>query len=141
MNFIIVEANSHCLIILYQSRPWAVLLILLPLVAIHFSLEEAALLRLHTQQTLQFVARLVDAREPFTARHSRHVAQYAAAIAREAQVPLPLQETICTAATRKRRVIARWLRPSGRRPRAPSAAAPRVRPPAPTTSRAPHTRS
>jgi putative nucleotidyltransferase with HDIG domain len=90
---------SGIVIILYLSRPWAVLLIFLPLVAIHLSLEEAARLRAHTQQTLQFVAQLVDTREPFTARHSLQVAQYAAAIAQEARVPLPQQEIIRVAAT------------------------------------------
>lgn len=90
---------SGILIILYQSQPWAVLLILPPLAAIHLSLEEGALLRLHAQQTLQFVAKLVDSREPFTARHSLQVAQYATAIAQKAQIPLPMQETIRVAAT------------------------------------------
>jgi HD-GYP domain-containing protein (c-di-GMP phosphodiesterase class II) len=90
---------SGILIILYQSRPWAVLLILPPLAAIHLSLEEGALLRMHAQQTLQFVAKLVDSREPFTAKHSLQVAQYATAIAQEAQIPLPMQDTIRVAAT------------------------------------------
>lgn len=90
---------SGILIVLYQSRPWAVFLILLPLAAIHLSLEEAALLRMHTQQTLQFVATLVDAREPFTARHSRQVAEYTVAIAQETHLPLPLQDTLRVAAT------------------------------------------
>jgi putative nucleotidyltransferase with HDIG domain len=99
LQFVANVPLSGIVIVLYESRPWAVLLILLPLYAIHLSFEESAILRDHTQDTLQFVARLVDAREPFTARHSRQVARYAAVIAREAQLPLRLQEKIQLAAT------------------------------------------
>ncbi len=99
LQFVANVPLSGIVIALYESRPWAVLLILLPLIAIHLSLEEAALLRKHTQETLQFVASLVDAREPLTAKHSRQVTQYAAVIAREAQVPLRLQDRILVAAT------------------------------------------
>jgi putative nucleotidyltransferase with HDIG domain len=99
LQFVANVPLSGIVIVLYESRPWAVLLILLPLIAIHLSFEEAALLRKHTQETLQFVAGLVDAREPLTAKHSRQVTQYAMVIAREAQVPLRLQERIQVAAT------------------------------------------
>ncbi len=86
------------IVILYQSRPWAVLLILLPLIAIHFSLSNAWLLTDAARNTLRLLATLVDARDPFTARHSRQVVQYAEVIAQALRIPLPLQEHIAWAA-------------------------------------------
>jgi HD-GYP domain-containing protein (c-di-GMP phosphodiesterase class II) len=86
-------------VILYQDRPWAVLLVLLPLVAIYLSYANAARLTEASRNTLQLLANLVDARDPYTAKHSRRVAQYALIIARQMHLPLPQQETLWVAAT------------------------------------------
>ena len=86
-------------VILYQNRPWAVLLVFLPLAAIYLSYANAARLTSAARNTLQVLANLVDARDPYTAKHSRRVAQYALTIARQLQVPLPLQETLWAAAS------------------------------------------
>ncbi len=90
---------SGIVVILYQDRPWAVLLVLLPLVAIYLSYANAARLTEASRNTLQLLANLVDARDPYTAKHSRRVAQYALIIARQMQLPLPQQETLWVAAT------------------------------------------
>ncbi|MGC8873625.1 MAG: HD-GYP domain-containing protein [Chloroflexia bacterium] len=90
---------SGIVVILYKDRPWAVLLVLLPLVAIYLSYANAARLTEASRNTLQLLANLVDARDPYTAKHSRRVAQYALIIARQMQLPLPQQETLWVAAT------------------------------------------
>jgi len=84
-------------VILYQTRPWAVLLVLLPLIAIYLSYANAARLTDAARNILQLLATLVDARDPYTARHSRRVAQYALTIARQMRLPLSLQEILWVA--------------------------------------------
>jgi hypothetical protein len=89
---------SGIVLILYQSRPWAVLLIFLPLIAIHLSYSNLAHLNEAARKMLRSLATLVDARDPYTARHSGRVAKYALAIAQQMGVPYSLQETLQMAA-------------------------------------------
>jgi putative nucleotidyltransferase with HDIG domain len=90
---------SGIVLILYQSRPWAVLLIFLPLIAIHLSYSNLERLNEAARRMLRSLATLVDARDPHTARHSGRVAKYALAIAQEMRVSFALQDTLRMAAT------------------------------------------
>jgi len=70
-----------------QVAPWAVLALVPVVVGLHSLLERAVRLRRETIAAVERMADLVDRRDPYTADHSRRVAQYVVAIATELGMP------------------------------------------------------
>jgi putative nucleotidyltransferase with HDIG domain len=71
------------IVILWQSTPWAVLLMLLPLLVVRTSLLQSSVLQLQTIETLLALADTIDQRDPTTYQHSQRVAHFAEMIAKE----------------------------------------------------------
>jgi len=64
-----------------DGHPWALPLLLVPALAVYRSTERNQLLRTQTMDAVEALADVVDLRDPYTADHSRRVADYARALA------------------------------------------------------------
>jgi len=78
---------SLLMVILYSREMWSVVLILPPLALAHNGFENYLKLRKQTRETIEFLADVVDKRDPYTASHSYRVANYVERIAKEMQLP------------------------------------------------------
>lgn len=58
------------------GRPWAVLLVALPMAIVAISFRQTAQLRRQATEAIEQLADIVDLRDPYTAEHSRRVAKY-----------------------------------------------------------------
>lgn len=74
---------SLLMVILYNREMWSVVLILPPLALAHNGFENYLKLRKQTRATIEFLADVVDKRDPYTASHSFRVANYALKIGQE----------------------------------------------------------
>ncbi len=66
---------------LFRILPVATPLVFVPLVLVHRSYADQALLRSQTRETLEFLADVIDSRDPYTFQHSQRVAKIAGQIA------------------------------------------------------------
>jgi len=71
----------------YSYRPWALILIVPPIIAVYHSLQTSQELRVQTIEAVQALADVIDNRDSYTFEHSRRVAGYAEGIARELGLP------------------------------------------------------
>lgn len=69
--------------IVYQHDPLALFLFALPMIIIYVSFRSNVLLRQQTRQVLETLADILDKRDSYTDEHSRRVADFSFAIARE----------------------------------------------------------
>ncbi len=67
----------------YLHDASALLLFCLPMIIIYVSFRNSVLVRQQSRAVLETLADIIDRRDPYTAEHSRRVAVYATAIARE----------------------------------------------------------
>jgi HD-GYP domain-containing protein (c-di-GMP phosphodiesterase class II) len=67
--------------LVYTHDVPALILFILPMVIIYVSFRNNVLVRRQAQAVLETLADIIDCRDPYTAEHSRRVAEYAAAIA------------------------------------------------------------
>jgi HD-GYP domain-containing protein (c-di-GMP phosphodiesterase class II) len=77
--------------LVYSYDAPALILFFLPMVIIYVSFRNNVLVRQQAQAVLETLADIIDCRDPYTAEHSRRVAKYATAIARQ----MGLSENIC----------------------------------------------
>lgn len=66
--------------VLYQQNPVGVLLVVIPLLGPYLSFRRYGQIHRETRMTIELVADLLDRRDPYTAEHSKRVADYAAMI-------------------------------------------------------------
>jgi putative nucleotidyltransferase with HDIG domain len=71
------------IVILWQSSPWTILLMLLPLLVVRTSLIQSSTLQRQTIETLLALADTIDQRDPTTYQHSQRVATFSEMIAKE----------------------------------------------------------
>lgn len=81
--FAALAPMSMLMVILYKEQPLTMLFIVPPLALAHTSLRNYMSLRLETRKTLGVLADMIDRRDPYTAEHSKRVAEYCVAIAEE----------------------------------------------------------
>jgi len=67
--------------VILGRHPWALPLLIFPTVAVYHSLERHVQLRRQTIAAVESMADIVDIRDPYTANHSRRVAEYARELA------------------------------------------------------------
>lgn len=84
--------------ILWQSSPWTIVLMTLPLLVVRVSLLQASALQLQTTETLLALADTIDQRDPTTYQHSQRVAIFAELIAKEMGLPQDQVELITMSA-------------------------------------------
>lgn len=65
------------------TRPWLVPLLFVPVILIHAVMEASDKLEVETEQTILALSAYLEERDQYTSGHSRRVAGYASAIARE----------------------------------------------------------
>jgi putative nucleotidyltransferase with HDIG domain len=65
------------------GRPWAIVLVAIPMAIVALSLHQTAQIRRQTREAIEQLADIVDLRDRYTAEHSRRVATYAEALCRE----------------------------------------------------------
>jgi len=83
---------------LWQLRPWAVFVLVLPMVIVRQSFSHLADLQRQTRQALVSMADAIDQRDPSTYQHSRRVALVAEAIANQLNLPYEEIRVLRTAA-------------------------------------------
>lgn len=66
-----------------SGRPWAIVLVAIPMAIVALSLHQTAQIRRQTREAIEQLADIVDLRDRYTAEHSRRVAAYAEALCRE----------------------------------------------------------
>ncbi len=81
-----------------QNGPVGASLLVLPLIAVYYSLRTAQDIRDQTTRTIELLADSVDRRDPYTYRHSQLVAEYAGMIARKLRLSLDEIDVIVSAA-------------------------------------------
>ncbi len=84
--------------ILWESSPWAIVLMILPLAVVRTSLLQSSTLQLQTMETLTALADTIDQRDPTTYEHSQRVAMFAEMIAKEMGLPQDQVELISMSA-------------------------------------------
>ena len=77
--------------LVYTYDAPALILFFLPMVIIYVSFRNNVLVRQQAQAVLETLADIIDCRDPYTAEHSRRVAEYATAISRQ----MGLSEDVC----------------------------------------------
>jgi putative nucleotidyltransferase with HDIG domain len=86
------------IVILWQSNPLAIALMLLPLLVVRTSLMQSSALQLQTMETLLALADTIDQRDPTTYQHSQRVAIFSEMIAKELALPQDQVELISMSA-------------------------------------------
>ena len=86
------------IVILWQSSPWAIALMALPLIVVRSSMLQSSALQLQTIETLLALADTIDQRDPTTYLHSQRVATFAEMIAKEMGLPQDQIELISMSA-------------------------------------------
>lgn len=81
-----------------QSPPWGVLLLALPLILVYYSFRTSQEMRRQTISTIEYLADIVDKRDPYTFEHSRMVSDYAEKIAIKLNLSLDQVTSIVLAA-------------------------------------------
>lgn len=61
----------------YLLKPAGIILMILPVMIIHYAMRSYTGLRIETRETLELLADLIDQRDVYTYQHSQRVAQYA----------------------------------------------------------------
>lgn len=84
--------------VLYVHAPFALLLMPLPVFAVHQSFSSAISLRDQSRRTLEALADVIDRRDPYTFAHSQRVSECAQLIAKQLGLSAPQQEAIVLAA-------------------------------------------
>ncbi|HHY48065.1 MAG TPA: HD-GYP domain-containing protein [Firmicutes bacterium] len=84
--------------VLFHHSPAATLLLAIPLILVHRSYEDQVSLQRQTRETLEFLADLIDERDPHTFRHSQRVAELASQIARALGLGAEEREIVTLAA-------------------------------------------
>lgn len=82
----------------YMHAPIMAPILILPTIAIYRSLRDAIVLRRQTRETVEFLADIMDKRDPNTYAHSQRVADLARGIAARLHLPEDEQEAIAQAA-------------------------------------------
>ena len=86
------------IVILWQSSPWAIVLMALPLIVVRSSMLQSSALQLQTIETLLALADTIDQRDPTTYLHSQRVATFSEMIAKEMGLPQDQIELISMSA-------------------------------------------
>lgn len=84
--------------LLWQVRPWSVVLAILPIFVVRLSMGLVRQLRDQTKEALIALADTIDARDSSTYQHSQRAAEYAGMIARQMRLPYDEVELIVTSA-------------------------------------------
>jgi hypothetical protein len=84
--------------LLAQISPWALYLMVIPVVLIYISFRHSTLLRLQTKEAVEALADTIDMRDPYTFQHSQRVARYARELAISMKLPEDMVDTIESAA-------------------------------------------
>ncbi len=84
--------------VLYRIQPWALILIILPLVALYYSLRSTEQVRQQAHRTIERLSDVLDRRDPSTYEHSQRVAEYCRLICEEMKLPADFTETVVLAA-------------------------------------------
>lgn len=83
---------------LYRASIISVLLLAIPLIVVHLSLQVSQELRVQTKRAIEALADTIDKRDPYTFDHSSRVARYAERIATAMRLPDELIDQIADAA-------------------------------------------
>lgn len=86
LYFTALVPMSMLAVLLYKEQPLAMVFIIPPLALAHNSFRNYASLKAETRKTLETLADFVDRRDHYTSEHSKRVAMYASAIAREMEI-------------------------------------------------------
>ena len=84
--------------LLAEISPWALYLMVIPVVLIYISFKHSTLLRLQTKEAVEALADTIDMRDPYTFQHSQRVARYARELALNMGLPEDTVDTIESAA-------------------------------------------
>ncbi len=84
--------------VVYYQNPFALVLLLFPILLVHYSFQAYEQLREDAQRTMETLAQAVDRRDHYTYRHSERVADFSARIARQMGLDLTDTETLVAAA-------------------------------------------
>ena len=82
----------------YLLKPAGVVLMILPVLIIHYAFRSYTGLRMETRETLELLADLIDQRDVYTYQHSQRVAQYAGEMAQRMEIEEDQLELIVQAA-------------------------------------------
>ncbi|RJQ32879.1 MAG: HD domain-containing protein [Peptococcaceae bacterium] len=88
LHFATMIPLALLIVIVYSQEPAALVFLVLPFVLAHFSFDSYIQLRRETRGTFEILADIIDQKDSYTASHSRRVAGYASAIAREMNLPI-----------------------------------------------------
>ncbi|MBO8128170.1 MAG: HD domain-containing protein [Peptococcaceae bacterium] len=81
MHFPTMVPLAFLIAYLYQQEPLTIIFLIVPLAMAHIQFKNYVELNNQAQETLEVLADAIDHRDPYTARHSWRVAEYAEAIA------------------------------------------------------------
>jgi len=81
-----------------EVQPWALALTLVPIALVYYSLRNGLRVKALTRDVVESMADFIDQRDPYTAGHSRRVAQLAEQLALEMGLPWDEVQTIRAAA-------------------------------------------
>ncbi len=84
--------------VVYYQNPLALVLLLFPILLVHYSFQAYEQLREDAQRTMETLAQAVDRRDHYTYRHSERVADFSARIARQLGLDLTDTEILVAAA-------------------------------------------
>lgn len=98
VQFLTLPALGVLFAILYRVEPFSLVLIILPLIAVYFSLRSVEQVRKQTIHTIQSLADLLDRRDYSTNQHSIRVSEYTRLICNELRLPMDMTESIVLAA-------------------------------------------
>ncbi len=83
LMYLATAALGILVAVVYEAFPFGIVLLLLPLLMVHYALTSYTELKRETLETLALLADLIDRRDAYTYQHSRRVARTAELIARE----------------------------------------------------------
>jgi putative nucleotidyltransferase with HDIG domain len=98
LQFLSMGVLAILLAIVYSISPWYMILMLIPLGLVHSSLRSYMRLRRGATETFERMMSTLEARDPYTAEHSEHVAELSERIARKVGLPEENVERIRAAA-------------------------------------------
>jgi hypothetical protein len=84
--------------ITYRHAPVFTPILVLPIIAVYRSLQNANVIRLQTKETIELLADTVDRRDAYTYAHSQRVSMLARRIAERVGLPAEEQETVAQVA-------------------------------------------